>query len=245
MQIIKSTLLSKFPEITFGMSTKIGLEREAPYYFNLSLTVGDDPLIVQENREKFFNSLDLNTSQIAFQKQIHSDIVKFVENPGLLGESDALITAKPNIGLSISAADCTPIFIYDRENKIIAAVHSGWCGTQKKILKKVLSNMSHHYKSQPEHLFAFIGPAISQNNYEVGKDVAVLFDQKYLKIENQRIYLDVTLANKDFLLSFGIPEKNIEVSNLCTYAEKDLLHSYRRDGVKSGRMIGLITLKEV
>ncbi|NMB82498.1 MAG: peptidoglycan editing factor PgeF [Ignavibacteria bacterium] len=245
MQIIESKLFSQFPEIIFGMSTKIGLKREAPYYFNLSLTVGDDPSIVQENREKFFNSLGLITSQIAFQKQIHSDTIKFVENPGLLGESDSLITTKPNIGLAISAADCTPIFIYDRANKIIAAVHSGWRGTQKKILKKVLSNLSYHYKSKPENLFTFIGPAISQKNYEVGKDVAVLFDQKYLMIENQRIYLDVTFANKDFLLNFGIPEENIEVSNLCTYAEKDLLHSYRRDGEKSGRMIGVIALKEI
>lgn len=245
MQIIKSNLFSKHPEIIFGMSTKIGLERGTPYYFNLSLTVGDDPSIVKENREKFFQSLGLNTSQIAFQKQIHSDIIKFVENPGLLGESDALITTKPNIGLAVSAADCTPIFIYDRVNKVIAAVHSGWRGTQKKILKKVLSNLNYHYKSQPENLLVFIGPAISQDNYEVGKDVAVLFDQKYLKKENQHLYLDVTLANKDFLLSFGIPEENIEVSNLWTYAEKDLLHSYRRDGEKSGRMLGVIALKEI
>ncbi|MBK6536499.1 MAG: laccase domain-containing protein [Ignavibacteria bacterium] len=35
----------------------------------------------------------------------------------------------------------------------------------------------------------------------------------------------------------------MEVSELCTFTEKDLLHSYRRDGVKSGRMFGVIGMR--
>lgn len=245
MQIITSNLLSKFPELIFGFSTKIGMNREAPFFFNLSLTVGDNPQIVHENREKFFSEIGLNSSQIAFQKQIHSDIIKFVEKPGLLGESDALITTGKGIGLAISAADCTPIFIYDNVNRIIAAVHSGWRGTQKKILKKVLSNLSFHYKCKPENLYVFIGPSISQDNYQVGNEVAVQFDQKYLMVENQKIFLDVAAANKDFLLNFGIPQENIELSELCTYKENYLLHSYRRDGEFSGRMLGVIAMKSI
>ncbi len=245
MQIIRSRLFSKFPEIIFGFSTKIGLNREAPYYFNLSFTVGDNPLTVKENREEFFKQLGLNSSQIAFQKQIHSNIFKFVENPGLIGESDALITTKYNIGLAISAADCTPVFIYDKRNKLIAAVHIGWRGTQKKILENVLNNLSCHYNSNPENLYSYSGPSISQFNYQVGSEVAALFDQKYIKVEDQKIFLDVVSANKDFLLNYGVEEKNIEVSELCTYKEKDLLHSYRRDGDISGRMLGVIALKEI
>lgn len=245
MQLIKSNLFLKYPEIIFGFSTKIGLDRQEPFFFNLSFNVGDNPQNVHENREKFFDALGLKSSQIAFQKQIHSDIIKFVDKPGSVGESDALITNKTNIGLAISVADCTPVFIYDKENKIISAVHSGWRGTVKKIVKKVLSNLSFHYKSKPENLIVFIGPSISQKNYEVGTDVAVLFDQKYLKVENQRLYLDVTSVNKDFLLDFGVPEENIEISNLCTYEEKELLHSFRRDKDKSGRMMGIIALKDI
>ncbi len=43
MQIIKSALLQNFQENIFGLSTKIGLNRTSPFYFNLSLTVGDNP----------------------------------------------------------------------------------------------------------------------------------------------------------------------------------------------------------
>lgn len=248
MQIIESELFKKFPELIFGFSTKIGLNRSAPFYFNLSLTVGDDEKIVAQNRESFFNSIGLQIEQITFQRQIHSDIIKFVEKPGFIGESDAMITKHLNIGLAISSADCTPIFLYDSKNKIIAAVHSGWRGTQKKILRKTLSNLTHHFNSKPEDIFCFIGPSISQKNYEIGSEVAVLFDNKYLLMEKtsdnkNRIYLDVRQINIDMLFDFGIPENQIEISPLCTFDAKNLLHSYRRNGKLSGRSLGVIALK--
>lgn len=243
MIIIKSELFKKFPEIIFGLSTKIGLERKPPFFFNLSLTVNDDENLVKENRKAFFAQLGLNQEQIAFQKQIHSDLIKFVDNPGLFGESDALITSKPNIGLAISVADCIPIFIYDKNNKVIAAVHSGWRGTQKQILKKTLNNLKSHWKSDPENLYIYVGPSISQKNYEVRQEVAVQFDQKYLLKKNGKLYLDVVNANIDMLKIFGIPEEQIEISEYCTYGKKDLLHSFRRDGIISGRSLGVIALK--
>lgn len=225
------------------MSTKIGLDRKEPYCFNMSLNVGDEDSIVEENRKAFFNELGLESSQVAFQKQIHGDIIKFVESPGIIGESDAMITTKKNVALAVSTADCTPIFIFDEENKIIAAVHSGWRGTQKQILKKTLHNLRHHFKSLPHKLYVYVGPSISQKNYEVGKETAILFDDKYLKFFNGKIFLDVLSANIDMLHNFGIPEEQIEISPLCTFEEKNLLHSYRRDGSKSGRALGIIVMK--
>lgn len=245
MQIIKSALLQNFQEIIFGLSTKIGMKRALPFYFNLSLTVGDDPNIVNENREAFFNELGLTTEQIAIQKQIHSDIITIVGKPGLIGESDALITSKPNIGLAVSTADCVPIFVYDRANKIIAGIHSGWRGTQKQILQKTLSVLSEKFNSKPENLFVYIGPSISQNKYEVGADVASQFNGKYSKEINGKIFLDVLRANLDMIYDFGIPKSKVEISLLCSFGEKELLHSYRRDGKLSGRSLGVIAIKEI
>jgi copper oxidase (laccase) domain-containing protein len=51
--------------------------------------------------------------------------------------------------------------------------------TQKKNLEKTLRKLSVNFNSQPEDLFCFIGPSISQKNYEVGKEVWELFDNKY------------------------------------------------------------------
>ncbi|MCX7797507.1 MAG: peptidoglycan editing factor PgeF [Melioribacter sp.] len=243
LKVIHCSLFKKFPEIIFGFSTKIGLNRKEPFYFNMSYNVGDKKEIVDENREEFFKYLGLNSSYIAFQKQIHSDIVNIVTKPGFVGISDAMITEYPNIGLVISTADCVPVFLYDNKNKVIAAVHSGWKGTYLKILEKTINILFEKYNSKPENLFVYMGPSISQKNYEVKKDVASLFDCKYLLKTNDKIFLDIKKANFDILISHNIPEKNIEVSELCSFEEKNLLFSYRRDGKLSGRAIGLIALK--
>ncbi len=245
LKIIQSCLFKKFPEIIFGFSTKIGLNRKEPYYFNMSYSVGDNKEIVEENRKEFFEKLGLNSSNIAYQKQIHSDIVKIIDKPGYAGISDALITQIPGIALAISSADCPAIFIFDSKNKIVAAVHSGWKGTHKKILQKTLRMMFECFHSEPENLFAYIAPSISQKNYEVKDDVSSLFDSKYLKNIDDKIFLDLKKVNHDILIENGMPDEQIEISELCSYEEKDLLHSYRRDGKFSGRALGLIAMREI
>ena len=244
MLILKSALFDKYENVVFGFSTKIGLDREAPYYFNMSQSVGDEKHIVNENRDAFFRSLGIEANHVVFQKQIHSDIVKIVEEPGNAGECDAMITSKPGLSLAVSSADCTAVFIYDSQNNVIAGVHSGWRGTDKKILSRTLNLLSENFNSKPENLFAYISPAARQENYEVGQEVADLFDIKYLHMNNGKIYLDVPGANLDLLIKFGIPEKNIEASGLCSVANHQFLHSYRRDGQSSGRAFGVISIKE-
>jgi YfiH family protein len=245
MRIIESQLFKCFPEIVFGLSTKNGLNNDSLFQFNLSLTVGDDPEIVRKNREAFFNELGFTTSQIAIQKQIHSDIITIVENPGLIGESDGMITYKINIGLAVSTADCVPIFVYDKNKKVIAGIHSGWRGTQKQIVRKALVILVEKFNSVPQDLIVYIGPSVCQRNYEVGEEVAEQFEQKYSMTINGKIYLDVVQANLDMIYDFGIPIDQIEVSQLCSYEEKELLHSFRRDGKLSGRSLGVIVMREI
>ena len=131
MLIIRPYIFNNFPEILCGFSTKIGLKRKAPFYFNMSYNVNDNPDTVDENRSAFLESMGLTTSIISSQKQVHGDSIRIVNESGECGESDALITSKVNLGLVISSADCPAIFLYDIDNKIIAAVHSGWRSTEK------------------------------------------------------------------------------------------------------------------
>jgi purine-nucleoside/S-methyl-5'-thioadenosine phosphorylase / adenosine deaminase len=243
MVIIKSLLLSRHEETVFGFSTKIGAGRKPPYYFNMSKSVGDGEKIVSENRELFFKELRLKTENVVLQKQVHGDNISYVINGGFYGESDALITDKKKLGLAISTADCTPIFIFDKKNKVIAAVHSGWRGTEKKILLKVLQKLKEDFNSSPKDLITYIGPSISQKNYEVGKEVAEKFDKKYLIPKGTKFLLDVAGINYDILISFGIPEENIQLSSYCSLEMKYLLHSYRRDGLHSGRALGIIAMR--
>lgn len=244
MTIIKARIFEQFPEIIFGFSTKHGLDRKPPYHFNLSLSVGDNPDIVWENREAFFNELSLTTKDIAFQKQVHEDTVHIITESGYHGESDAHITTATGVGLAVSSADCCTIFLYDAKNKVIAGVHSGWRSTSKKILQKAITVLCAEFSTDVKNLYAFIGPAISQKNYEVGAEVAAQFDAKYCKPKGEKFLLDVSDVNYDILVDNGVPPENIERSPLCSYDESDLLHSYRREGTHSGRAYGVIAVRK-
>ena len=58
-----------------------------------------------------------------------------------------------------------------------------------------------------------------------------------------RVQLDLRAANRWQLIDTGVPEKNIDVSDLCTACRTDLLFSYRREGAKTGRMLAVIGIK--
>jgi len=244
MLIIKPFVFNQFPEIIFGFSTKCGSNSEPPYYFNLSYSVGDDKEKVDQNRRMFFEKLGLNENMVSYQKQVHEDKINFVDTCGSCGESDALITNSKNLGLAISSADCPAIFIYDPIKKVIAAVHSGWKGTEKQILTKTIRRLSDEFLCKASDLICYIGPSISQKNYEVGEEVVKKFDEQFILLKENKYYLDLAKANFNMLISEGVKEKNIQVSKLCSFEYSNLLHSYRRDGIKSGRALGVIAIKE-
>lgn len=243
MFIIKPHIFDSFPEIVAGVSSKSGLNRNPPYYFNMSFNVNDDKDIVKENRQAFFNKLGIRQNEIAFQNQIHSDIISSVKTAGNCGNSDAMITQLPSLALSVTVADCTPVLIYDSQNRIIAAIHSGWKGAKNNIVFKTLVKMKEEFNSEAANLYAYLGPSISQSNYEIGKDVSDQFDKKYIATSGNRLLLDVPAVNYDQLIKFGIERNHIQKSDLCTFQLNDLLHSYRRDGINSGRSLAVIMMR--
>lgn len=240
LKIIRSALLEKFPEVIFGFSTKPGGVSQDPFYLNLSSSVGDDPENVTENRNLFFKELGIVEKNVTFQKQIHSSIINYSPSPCHFDGCDAVFTDKKQNFLAVGVADCIPVFLYDPVKKVVAGIHSGWMGTKDKILSKTISELVKNFDTDPTELIAYIGPGICQDHYEVGEEVGLLFDENIRYKSGEKFYLDLKKDNFNQLLNSGVNKNNIEVSDLCTFKESELLHSYRRDGVRSGRMFGLI-----
>jgi YfiH family protein len=242
MLILKPFIFKQYPEIVCGFSTKVGPNANPPYYFNLSYSVGEKKEIVDISRGLFFNELGLNENMVSYQKQVHEDSIQEVNTFGNCGESDALITTSKNLGLAISSADCPAIFIYDPIKKIITSVHSGWRGTEKKIVQKTIIKLNDEFNSNPQDLICYIGPSISQKNYEVGEEVANKFDDEFILKKENKFHLDVAGVSYKMMIDEGVKKVNIQVSGLCSFEYESLLHSYRRDGQKSGRALGVIAM---
>jgi YfiH family protein len=150
------------------------------------------------------------------------------------GISDAVITARAGVLIGVQTADCVPILLYDGETGAIGAVHAGWRGTAKGILKNSIKEMNRKFGSILGNIKLAIGPAIRACHYEVGEDVLLEVKEQtgegnYYKLGEGKPRLDLPLANRQQALSIGIPGENIWLSADCTYCEGDVYFSYRRE----------------
>ena len=173
--------------------------------------------------------------KIINMKQTHSSKISEVSNKTLYYKStDGLLSNNINHILEISVADCLPIFVYNKKNFCIGVVHAGWKGLKKGIISNLSQALS-SYDSLSDFKI-FIGPSISQKNYEVKKDFLEYFEREYFLIIDGKYYLDLKkIAVKQLALE-GF--KDIEVSKICTF-ENQNFHSFRRNGTEK-RMRGYI-----
>ncbi len=241
MRILRPVGLNSSTLLT-ALSTRIGGLPDSPFGMNLSFNVGDDPARVRANRELFLNRLGISEEALAIPQQIHSSTVMRADRPGVYPECDGLVTDKVGVILSVSTADCIPLFILEKEKKVVAAIHSGWRGTVAAIAVQGVRKMTEEYGSDPRAMIAYVGPAASVCCYAVSPDVASRFDPRFVHEMDGKTHVDLKSAVLDQLLSAGIPPASIDVNPLCTICEPALFQSYRRDGSKSGRMLGVIGL---
>ncbi|MBM4176216.1 MAG: peptidoglycan editing factor PgeF [Ignavibacteria bacterium] len=241
--IIRSTLLSQFENLVHGVSTVLGGEDNSPFKFNLSQNVGDEVKNVKFNREAFFSWLKVNEKSIVSQNQVHGCKISYINKSAFLQENDALITDNENVFLTVNIADCIPILIFDPKKKIVAAVHSGWRGTELKILHHTLVKLKTDLMVNPEDLYVYFGHSICKNCFVVDCDVAVKFPKENVKIFKEKYLIDLPGINFTLLKNEGVRQERIQISSLCTYEMKNLLHSYRRDGIRSGRMLAIIGMR--
>lgn len=227
------------PSVQTALSTRLGGPEGSPYGMNLSFNVGDDPENVRANRERFLKELGIREEELAIPRQIHSSTVLCVERPGIYPDCDGLITDSVRVFLTVTVADCIPLFLWEREKNVLAAVHSGWRGTVAGISLQAVKKMVEEFGARPGAMRAHIGPCASVCCYTVSQDVASRFDPRFVREIGGQLHVDLKGTVMSQLLEAGIPPAGIDISPLCTISEAFVLHSYRRDGVKSGRMMGI------
>ena len=229
---------------------------------NCTPYTGDDIEAVQSNQTLLCTALHLPKERLVIPYQTHGVEVRLIddtflklsseEQHALLQGVDALVSTEPNICLCVSTADCIPILLFDKKHRVAAAVHAGWRGTVNGIVTKVLNVMHQTYGSVGEDLEAVIGPGISLQSFEVGDEVYVAFEQAAFPMDDiarwyadaHKWHIDLPAANVLQLMNFGVPERQILQSSICTYASHEEFFSARRLGIKSGRILSGIIIKE-
>ena len=242
LPIITPKIFQSYDFVRCAISTRRGGVSAEPFGMNLSFSVGDQTETVRENRRIFLEAAGCEEGQLAQPRQRHTSSAVAVVEPGWYDGADALVTDRPGLWLGISVADCLPVFLVDPVHRVVAAVHAGWRGTAGRIVINTVRKMTERYGTVASDLAAFLGPSARSCCYEVGGEVAAQFDEKVVQRRDGRLYLDIARANADQLGQVGVPVQNMEISGLCSITEKELLHSYRRDGSRSGRMLGVMAI---
>ena len=188
----------------------------------------------------------LDPARLATLRQIHSDHVLVADHAGVIGEGDALISARPGLTLAIRTADCLPVLIADAKNKAVAAVHAGWRGVVHEVAPKAIEAMARQFGSRPEDLTVVLGPGIGACCFEVGPEVAIQFARFFPERQDLSVRTKIDLAESLVrqLRQIGVPSGQIGSSQLCTYCQSRSFHSYRRDEDAAGRMISAIRIRE-
>jgi hypothetical protein len=221
-------------------TTRIGGVSASPYNtFNLSTRVGDDPDCIEENMERLQRCCAIDTRRIRMTEQIHSSIVNTIRSGELGLVGDALISTAKGIWLSVSVADCLPIYIFDPSTPAVGIVHAGWKGTLAKIASSCVKQMTEEFGSDPSRMDALFGPGIGPCCFEVSTDVALRFEN-VLPGSSSEGYVDLFKANRLVLEDLGVSCLAQKVA--CTSCLEDLFFSHRRDQGVTGRMLALIAI---
>jgi polyphenol oxidase len=202
---------------------------------NLSLTVGDDPARVLENRRRLAAVLGARPEDFVFARQVHGVGVRIVGDPdrgsGAFGmddaiaDTDALVTATPGVVLAILTADCVPIVLHDPAAGVLACVHAGWRGTVARVPAAAVAAMT-TLGSRPSDVIAGLGPAVAPARYQVGPDVhdavtrafgpaAAAFIRPDPAIPG-RWLLGLWAANRHVLREAGLSDSQIHTTTLPT-----------------------------
>ncbi|MDG2353191.1 MAG: laccase domain-containing protein, partial [Gammaproteobacteria bacterium] len=142
--------------------------------FNLALHVGDNIAQVTNNRELLLKKYDLPSAP-KYLEQIHSNICLQASSDDCVG--DAVVTTKKGVVCAVMTADCLPIFACNQAGTQVGVAHAGWKG----LVNGVIESFIEQFES--DDLLAHFGPAISQVNFEVGKEVYQQFIDKDAKLD--------------------------------------------------------------
>lgn len=213
-----------------------------PYFsFNLGDHVGDNKSAVKTNRSLLVEKFGLPQTPI-FLTQTHSTRVIQLPYSGQNLEADAVYTNVPHQVCVVMTADCLPVLFTTTSGIEVAAAHAGWRGLCDGVLEETVK----YFQAKPEDIIAWFGPAIGPTAFQVGVDVVKQFvavDEKAkLAFQPDAIEEGKYLGNlyqiaTQRLNNLGITQ--IYGGNHCTFNEKELFFSYRRDN-QTGRMASVI-----
>jgi YfiH family protein len=185
-------------------------------------------------RARYLQARGIPRERVYALRQVHSHRIHVIDGQDARDmaalEGDGLLTDRADAVLSVTVADCLPIFLADRRTGAFGVVHSGWRGTG--IVGEALAVLASRFGSVPAEVSAVIGPGIGACCYNVPEERAAVFVSAYgpqtvVRGGDGAPRLDLRAANVEILRRAGVAD--IAVVTDCTSCSA-ALGSFRRQG---------------
>jgi len=228
----------------FSTTRHGGVSHGAYHSFNLGAACGDEVFAVAENRRRLGQALP---SEPCWLNQKHGTRLIHLKDWQPSIEADAAWTDQPGQVCVVLTADCLPVLLAEKHGRLVAAVHAGWRGLAAGIIENVVQALP----ASASDLIAWIGPAISNLNYEVDnrvRDAFLRLDASFSDCfepnrtgQNQHYLADLKAIALAQLQAAGV--RSSVDAKLCTSSDSERFFSHRRDQGHSGRQASLIWIK--
>lgn len=208
--------------------------------FNTASHVGDNADHVALCRRLLHKEIG-DERPLLWLNQTHGARVQQFYQPEA-ADADAALATSNEYACVVLTADCLPVMFCNRAGTQVAVAHAGWRGLAGGVLEATIAAMN----TDPDDILVWLGPAISNAQFEVGPEVygafvavhpdtADAFDHSPYRLGHYMA--DLYRLARFRLEALGV--NNISGGHFCTACESRF-YSYRRDGGKTGRMASVI-----
>jgi polyphenol oxidase len=215
---------------------------------SMGLTDANEPELVMERRRQLADQLGFDMTRALMTVQEHgANVLTFhrrqPEGGQCVFDTDALATDVPGQAIVTYHADCFPLLFLDAGRGVVAGAHAGWRGSLAGVAIQTVQALHLAYGSQPDQLDVLIGPGICARCYQVGREVADQFinrygrEDRYLKTEGRDVRLDIEGVVRLQLEDEGVASGRILSAGSCT-REDDRWFSHR--GGRPGRFLSVV-----
>jgi YfiH family protein len=198
-----------------------------------SMYLSPDGFVVEniKHRKRYFAGCRLGDNNIIAANLVHGTNIGIVDHTsnGFVSNTDALVTKETGLVLTLTGADCFPVYFEDKKAGIIGLAHCGWRGIVQGIIPKTIDAILGS-GGNIDHLFITIGPGICKNHFEIQeKDLDQFASFPEAIVHGEKLSVDLKKIIIAQARQKNIPRKHITDQKECTYCLSEKYFSYRRD----------------
>ena len=150
--------------------------------------------------------------------------------------ADGHVTAAPGVLLTVTVADCVPVYLAVPGRGAVALLHAGWRGTAGGILTEGIELLQEAAGCGPADVVMHAGIAICGDCYEVGQEVVEACGGEASGDGPWHVDLRSRLAAEAEAAGVG----TLTVSSWCTAHDAGRFHSHRASSGRAGRMVAYV-----